>query len=133
MLSLFLFIIFGLGVAFFATQNTGTVHILMGNYLISGIPLYVIVIASLLLGVLISWIISAVNDLSAMFTIQGKTSEIKRAQKTIAELKEENNSLHAENVHLQEELKDQRKGKEEVKEERDLQPSFLKGFKQNFG
>jgi uncharacterized membrane protein (DUF106 family) len=133
MLALFLFIVFGLGVAFFATQNTGTVHILMGNYLLSGIPMYVIVIASLLLGVLVSWIISAVNDLSAMFTIKGKTTEIKKANKTIEDLREENSILQEKVKQLQKEHDHTKARVGEEHKQNNLEPSFLAGFKRNFG
>src|SRR6185436_12111375 len=101
MLSLLLLVIFGLGVAFFATQNTGLSHILLGGYLLKDIPVYVIVIASLLLGIFVSWLLSIADKFSTFFTIHGKESEIKRMQKEINDLRHENRVLETENNRLQ--------------------------------
>jgi hypothetical protein len=119
MLSLLLLVIFGLGVAFFATQNTGLSHILLGGYLLKDIPVYVIVIASLLLGIFVSWLLSIADKFSTFFTIHGKESEIKRMQKEINDLRHENRVLETENNRLQ--------GKVETidtKEENEERPSF---------
>lgn len=94
--SLILLIIFGLGAAYFATQNTGSVHILLGSFLISGIPLYVVVIGAMLLGVFASWLLSIVDKLSASFTIHGKDSQLKRAETEIEKLQEKNTKLELE-------------------------------------
>lgn len=102
MLSLILLVIFGLGMAFFATQNTGMLHIWLGNYLLSGIPLYVVVIVSLLLGVVASWIISLADNFSSILTLHWKDSELKKAHKTIDELIRDNNELELENTRLKE-------------------------------
>src|SRR5258708_4069408 len=107
MTSLILLIIFGLGMAFFATQNTGLVHIVLANYLISSVPMYVVVIVSLLLGIVISWFISIVDMMSSTVTIYGKDHEIKKSQETIVELKERIHDLELENAQLDKEVKEE--------------------------
>jgi hypothetical protein len=109
MFALLILIIFGLGMAYFATQNTGIVHIMAGNYAISGIPIYVLVIGAVLLGIFISWLISMVNSISTSMTLHGKESALKKALVTIEQLKKENRELALENAHL--------KGQESIHEE----------------
>lgn len=93
MASLIVLIIFGLGIALFATQNTGVIHIVLGSYVLTGIPLYVIVVGSILLGVLVSWLISIVNTFSTLFTLHTKDVMLKRSQKIINDLQEKNRAL----------------------------------------
>ncbi|MDO8658169.1 MAG: lipopolysaccharide assembly protein LapA domain-containing protein [Candidatus Levybacteria bacterium] len=85
---------------FFATQNTQTISITLANYPLTGIPLYLIVLGSLLLGFLVSWIISLVNVISSALKIHGKESTIKNANKQISELTRKVNQLELENESL---------------------------------
>ena len=130
MLALFLLLIFGLGMAVFATQNTGTVHIIVGSFVLTGIPLYMLVVASILLGILVSWLISLANIISAEFTIHGKETALKRAQKVIEDLKQDNVALEKENIRLKEESRHIPHEQEEIPVQR---PSFVQRFKHNFG
>lgn len=91
--ALILLIIFGLGASYFATQNTGNVHILLGGFMISSIPLYIVVIGSILLGVFISWLINIANSFSTMFVLRGKDVALKTFQEKIDDLQERNNQL----------------------------------------
>ena len=126
MLALFLFVVFGLGMALFATQNTGLVHLTIGGFLFSGIPIYVIVLASLLVGILVSWLISLVNSFSTSFTIHGKESQIRRAQHTIEELRQDKTALEKENIRLKGETKHELVV--EKHEDREHQPDELKPY-----
>ncbi len=137
MLGLILLVVFGLGVSFFATQNTSSVHILFGSYRINEIPLYIIVVGSLLLGVFISWLISLVDSFSSAFTLHGKDSEIKRMSKTIERLHEEMHDLEIENTHLRDVLEPKAEEKAIVENDREeqerstlKQPSFPHDLRQ---
>lgn len=130
MLSLLILIIFGLGVAYFATQNTGTVHMQVANYLIADVPLYVIVIGSMLLGIFVSWLISMVDSISSNLRIHGKDTELKKAYRTIESLKKDNNTLLIENTQLKGEQKQSVEHRDVVEkahehEEYNRKPSFL--------
>lgn len=105
MISLILLGIIGLAMAYFATQNTGGVPITIANYTYSGIPLYLLVIGSVMLGIAVSWLISLVDSITAMFTIHGKDTAISQAHKTIELLKKENHDLALENARLKGEHK----------------------------
>jgi hypothetical protein len=121
MFALIVLIIFGLGMAYFATQNTGVVHILIGSYLITGIPIYVIAIGAILLGVFISWLISMIDSFSSSMILHGKDSALKEARKNIDKLQEENRELTIEIANL----KGQKGVREEVEEEKKEQESVL--------
>lgn len=108
MFALIILVIFGLGMAYFATQNTIPTIINIGNYRFANIPMYLVVIGSLLLGVFISWIVSIADGFSSSLAIHGKDVKIKDADKTIDELKEEKNELEIENARLKEEIKAER-------------------------
>lgn len=118
MFALIILVIFGLGMAFFATQNTGTTSFSLGFYRFTGVPLYFIVIGSLFLGMLISWVVSVIkNVFSSTFTINGQDSKIKDASREIDNLKEEKHELEVENARL--------KGE-------DVQESFAHPLKHSF-
>ncbi len=130
MLALIILVVFGLGMAFFATQNTNLASIRIGNYLISAVPMYIIVILSLLLGFFISFLISLADRITAYFAIHGKDSALQNASKTIANLEKEKQRLEIEIARL--------KGQkiEEITSPHDehiTRPSFLSRLKHSFG
>lgn len=126
--SLILLIIFALGAAFFATQNTGSVHLLLGGFMVESVPLYIVVIGSILLGVFISWLISIVDTFSTMFTLHGKDAALKAFQKKIEELQERNHELEMKLATSNENLLDEETLAE--KEEFDIKPPLLYHLKQ---
>jgi len=103
---LIILIIFGLGMAYFATQNTGLIHLTIANFSSRGIPLYVVIIGSMLLGIFVSWLISLVNALTASVRMRKINTQIRNADKTIDELIKKNAELAKENSLLKGEKKD---------------------------
>lgn len=106
MFALIVLIVFGIGVAFFATENTQPVSITLARYPFTGIPLYLIVLGSLLLGFVVSWVISLVDVISSALKIHGKDSAIKDGNKQITELNKKLHELELENERLKAEAKD---------------------------
>jgi uncharacterized membrane protein YciS (DUF1049 family) len=100
MFALIVLFIFGIGVAFFATQNTQAISITLANYPLTGIPLYLIVLVSLLLGFVVSWIISSVDVIASALKMHGKENTIKNANKQISELTKRVHQLELENERL---------------------------------
>ncbi|MBI2617572.1 DUF1049 domain-containing protein [Candidatus Gottesmanbacteria bacterium] len=86
MTGLLIIILFGIGFAYFATQNTSGVTIYADSYVFSDIPLYVVILGSLLLGILLASIISVVNSLSTYFILRKKENTVKELKRTVAEL-----------------------------------------------
>lgn len=79
-------VIIGLGLAYFAVQNTQTVALHVGSFAYKGIPLYLIVIGALLGGLLLAWIFSLLQLLSTYLSLQRKDNKLREAQRTISEL-----------------------------------------------
>lgn len=100
MLLLLVIILFGMLIGIFATQNTGLTQIALGNYQLSGIPLYVIALGGLLIGVLISWILSFFGAMSSFMTLRGKDSKINDLRKSLTDMKQKIRDLEVENARL---------------------------------
>ena len=100
MLTLIILVLFGILTAFFATQNTALVTITLASYTFKGIPLYLIVLASLLLGLVLSSLLSLANSIVSSFTIRGKDVKIKETKQTVTELTKRIHQLELENEHL---------------------------------
>lgn len=93
-------IIFGIALILFATQNSQTVSINFAGYHLDRIALYLLVLASLLLGFVVSWLMSLFGNISSAFKIRGKENTIKNANKRIADLNKKVNQLEIENERL---------------------------------
>ena len=92
--------------AYFATQNTGLIHFTIANFYSNGIPLYVVIIGSMLLGIFISWLISLVNSLTASVKMRKINTQIRDANRAIDELMKKNAELVKENSFLKNEKKE---------------------------
>ncbi len=100
MATLIVTVLFGLVIAYFATQNSGPITLNFLNYTVPNLPAYIVVIGALLLGLFLSWIISVVNDIGTGFTMMGKDSKIKDYSKENAELTRRIHELELENTKL---------------------------------
>lgn len=97
----------GLGLIFtyFATQNTNTVTISLGNLIWTGILLYVVILGTLLLGFLVASLLSLINEATSALTISGKDHQLKKNENLVDELKNKNHDFELENTHLKGELR----------------------------
>lgn len=100
MLTLVLTVIFGLIFAYFATQNTEGVTMRFAEYNSAIIPLYLVVLGSLLVGLLLAWLINFINSIASSITLHGKESELKKAERMVAELTKRIHQLELENTRL---------------------------------
>lgn len=129
MITLLLLGIIGLTMAFFATQNTSQVTIVIGTYTLYGVPLYLLAIGSLLLGIALSWLINVTDTIATMFALRGKDSAIHTANRTIESLKREINELEVENARLNGEQHDQAAEEEREKQTAQARPPLLNRLK----
>lgn len=100
MLTLVLLLVFGAGVSYFALQNTVPVTLKLGQYTFYGVPLFDVIIGSMLSGVLIAGAIYVVHLLSSSLTIYGKNKKIKAAETEAGELLKRVHQLELENERL---------------------------------
>ena len=100
MFTLVITVILAVAFALFATQNTHTVDINFANYVLPSVPLYLVVLASLALGLFSAFIIYIVKDLSSRLTISEQKDESKKLRSEVTELTKEVHKLELENTKL---------------------------------
>ena len=79
-------IIFGLFFTVFAIQNTVPVTLVFGAFSLPFIPIYVIILGALLIGILLAWIFSAIDNVSTFFILNKKENTIRELKKTLSEV-----------------------------------------------
>lgn len=79
----------------------------MLQYSIPDVPLFAVAAGGLLLGLIISWIISFLQSIGTLFTLRGKEHTITDYKKENAELIRQVHQLELENVRLKAETKDE--------------------------
>lgn len=100
MLVLLVTVAFGIAIGYFATQNTDPVTVRLAEYAIEEVPLYLVVMGTLLAGILIAWVLYFAKSVSAGLTIYGKEKAVKKAKHTVADLEPRVYELETENARL---------------------------------
>lgn len=100
MLALIISILIGLGVAYFALQNSAGATVKLFNYQIPGVPVYLIVIVSLLIGLFVAWVMSLLDSVSNAFILRGRDHAINEARAEIKILREKIHDLELEIARL---------------------------------
>jgi uncharacterized integral membrane protein len=93
-------VLFGILVSFLAIQNTSHVTLQFAGIAFENIPLYLVILGSILFGFIIAAVVSSVNSMFAAFRIMGKNNVIKSSQSEIEMLKEKIRQLEVENAEL---------------------------------
>lgn len=105
MLTIIVTLVVSLVVAFLATQNSTLVTLHLGSTVLADIPLFFVVLASILVGVGVSSVVSLINMIKTRMTIFGQKGELKKTYKTMGELQAQVAKLEDENSVLREQLK----------------------------
>lgn len=100
MLTLVVTVLLGLGFAYFATQNTGTVGLSFGKYNLTNVPIYLVVLIPLLIGLVTSFFIYMARGLSSSLTINEQKDEIEKLKEENAEIAKDMHKLELENTKL---------------------------------
>lgn len=103
-LLLILAVLLALGMTFFATQNPSQVNIVIASMSWESVPLYLVVLVSLLLGLMIAWIFGIISSISTSLTIFGKDIKLKKNKMTVDQLNSRIKSLETENSNLKAKL-----------------------------
>ncbi len=104
MIILLITIILGLVFAYFATLNTKWVEIKFDSYIFP-LPLYIVILGSMLLGIVIATIIHFIDSFSNYLAFRRKENLLKELKKTVAELIERVHMLE-----IREERREQENG-----------------------
>ena len=100
MLSLIASVVFGIVVAIFAVQNRGFVDIHFGGYGISGVPLYLLVLGTVLVTIIFAAILYFVHSVSSSFALMGKSSSLRKMYDENKRLTSKVKDLEVENARL---------------------------------
>jgi len=102
MLRLILLLVAGAAMVYVAQNNLTEVTLHLGPYTYPDIPLFYIILGSLLSGLGLAYLVSLVTSIFTGFTIRGKDKKIKQLKGEIVDLTKRIHQLELEN----EELKD---------------------------
>ena len=102
MFTVILLVILGIGFSYFATLNTQLATITVPGYPQFQLPLYILMGATLVLGLSFFWIVSLIDSLSVAMKLSKKEHVIKDAKATIHDLTHRINELEIENAKLSE-------------------------------
>jgi uncharacterized integral membrane protein len=100
MVVLLVAVIFGGLIAYFGMQNISPVTIRLNEYVWDDVPLYLVIVGSLLVGLFIAWILYFARSVSSTLTIYGKDRAMKKAKHTVADLERRVQELEAEKARL---------------------------------
>lgn len=104
MLTIIITLLISLILAFIATQNATLVTLHLGDTTLSNIPLFFVVLASILIGFLVASVITVINLIKSKLTIRGQSGQLKKTYKTVEELQGRVVELEEENVTLKEQI-----------------------------
>jgi len=100
MLVLILFLVIGSALVYISKFNFTPVSVNLGFYSFSDIPLFYVIVSSLLFGLVLSYLAYLVHSISNSFTIRGKNNEIKKNKEEVLELTKRVHQLELENEKL---------------------------------
>jgi hypothetical protein len=86
MLSLILILIVGSGLVYISRFNYTPVDVNLGVYAFTGVPLFYVIVAAILIGLTISYIVLIINSISYALTVRKKDIQLKKDQEEILEL-----------------------------------------------
>jgi len=96
-LILILLLVVGSILVYISKFNFTPVSVNLGLYTFSNIPLFYVIVASLLFGLVLSYLIYLVHSISTSFTLRGKDKEIKKDKNAVLELTKRVHQLELEN------------------------------------
>jgi uncharacterized integral membrane protein len=97
MLILILFLIIGSALVYISKYNFIPVTVNLGLHTFSNIPLFYVIVASIIFGLVLSYLVYLVHAISTSFTIRGKNKEIKKEKDEVLELTKNVHQLELEN------------------------------------
>lgn len=100
MLILILFLLVGVGMVYLAQNNFTPVTVTIGSYIFSNIPLFYVIVASVLTGLVLSYLIFLINSFINAFVMHKKDNKIKEANSENIDLTKQVHQLEIENERI---------------------------------
>ena len=86
MLNIIFLLIAGSALTYISQYNLELVSVNLGIYTFSNIPLFYVIVGSLLVGLILSYLMQLLSNVFTYFEIRGKSREIKSGQEEILDL-----------------------------------------------
>ncbi len=106
MLILILFLIVGSLVVYISRFNFAPVTVNLGFHTFPDIPLFYVMVGSLLVGLVLSYLVYLIRSVSTSFAFHGKDKEIKKGKDEVLELTKRIHQLELENEKLKHDVGD---------------------------
>ena len=100
MLAIIVFLVIGSVMAYLSQNNFVLVTLHLGRYVFSGIPLFYVIIGSLLTGLGLAYFGHLINSIFTGFTLRGKDKKIKQGKSENIDLTKRIHQLELENERL---------------------------------
>ena len=100
MLILIFSLVIGSLLVFISKYNFQPVSVNLGFIVFSGIPLFYIIVGSLVIGLVLSYLVSVIQSISTSFVLYGKNNEIKKNKGEVLELTKRVHQLEIKNEKL---------------------------------
>jgi len=100
MLTLILFLIAGAGLAYISSSNLMPVSLYVGPYVLSDVPLFYVIIGSVVTGLALSYIIYITHAIGNAWVLRGTKKEISQTKDEVLELTKRVHQLELENEKL---------------------------------
>lgn len=100
MLILLLLLVVGSMLAYISQHNLMPVTVNLGTYILTDIPLFYVIVGSVSAGLVLSYVIYFVHDISTSLKLRGKSQEIKKKKDEVLELTKRVHQLELENEKL---------------------------------
>lgn len=97
MLALILLLIIGSALVYISKFNFVPVTVNLGMYVFSNIPLFYVIVGSLIVGLVLSYLVYLIHSISTSLTLRSKNNEIKKDKEEILELTKRVHQLELEN------------------------------------
>jgi hypothetical protein len=100
MITLILILLTGAIFVYLAQNNLTQITLHLGSTVITNIPLFYVIIGSLLTGLIVAYLIHLVNSIFVSFSMHGKDTAIKHGKSEIVDLTKRIHQLELENERL---------------------------------
>ncbi|PIY79317.1 MAG: hypothetical protein COY81_03280 [Candidatus Pacebacteria bacterium CG_4_10_14_0_8_um_filter_43_12] len=100
MLNIIIILVLGSVVAYISKFNLESTSVNLGGYVINDVPLFYVIIASVLTGLILSYLFLLLQQVSNSLTLRGKRKEIKTGRAENLDLTKRIHQLEIENERL---------------------------------
>ena len=100
MIILILLLVIGAFFAYISQSNLGPVSLHLGPYVFSDVPLFYVIIGSVVLGLVLAYLINLIPAIYNSFLLMGKENEIKKNKNEVLSLTKRVHQLELENEKL---------------------------------